>query len=56
MIIRLLKNGVDRKSWIFLTILFAVTLGVSILNLAPTPGSTLHLSSFVVTVLGKYLT
>jgi urea transport system permease protein len=56
MILRLLKNGIDRKSWIFLSVLFAVTFGVSILNLAPTPGSTLHLSSFVVTVLGKYLT
>ena len=56
MILRLLKNGIDRKSWIFLSVLFAVTFGVSILNLAPTPGSTLYLSSFVVTVLGKYLT
>ena len=56
MILRLLKNGIDRKSWLFLSVLFAVTFGVSILNLAPTPGSTLYLSSFVVTVLGKYLT
>lgn len=56
MILRLLKNGVDRKSWIFLSILFAVTLTVAILNLGPEPGSTFHLSTFVVSVLGKYLT
>ncbi|MBT5109088.1 MAG: urea ABC transporter permease subunit UrtC [Rhodospirillaceae bacterium] len=56
MILRLLKNGVDRKSWIFLSILFAVTLTVAILNLGPAPGSTFHLSTFVVSVLGKYLT
>ena len=56
MILRLLKNGVDRKSWIFLSILFAATLLVSVLNLGPTPGSTFHLSTFVVSVMGKYLT
>jgi urea transport system permease protein len=56
MILRLLTNGMDRKSWVFLSILFGVTLLVSALNLGPEPGSTLHLSTFVVSVLGKYLT
>ncbi|MFT6580631.1 MAG: urea transport system permease protein [Alphaproteobacteria bacterium] len=56
MIGRLMRGGFDRTSWIFLIVLFGATLGVAILNLGPEPGSTLHLSTFVVSVLGKYLT
>jgi len=55
MMLRLLQGGVDRRTVWFLIVLFALTLGVSFLNLAMEPGSTLHLPTFVVSVLGKYL-
>ena len=55
MMLRLLQGGVDRRTVWFLAVLFALTLGVSVLNLAPEPGTALHLPTFVVSVLGKYL-
>ncbi|MEK9673768.1 MAG: urea ABC transporter permease subunit UrtC [Rhodospirillaceae bacterium] len=50
------QGGFDRRTWIFLGCLFALTLGVAALNVLTTPGSTFHLPTFVVSVLGKYLT
>ncbi len=45
----------DRRSLIFLGILFVVTVAVPLANLAATPGSGLYLSSFAVSLFGKYL-
>ncbi len=45
----------DARSIVFLGLLFLVTVAVPLANLAAEPGSSLHLSSFAVSVLGKYL-
>ncbi len=46
----------DARSLIFLGILFLIVVIVPVLNLAMTPGSAMHLPSFVVSIVGKYLT
>jgi urea transport system permease protein len=45
----------DRGGRIFLTVLAAVTILVPVLHLAVPEGSPLHLSSYSVTLIGKYL-
>ena len=55
-LMRLMQDGMDRRAWWFLGILFTVVVGVSVMNLGFEPGSTFHLDTFVVSVLGKYLT
>jgi urea transport system permease protein len=45
----------DRGGKLFLAILAAVAVTISLLNLATPPGSALHLSAYTVTLLGKYL-
>jgi urea transport system permease protein len=52
----LLHGGLDRRTAIFLGILFTFSLGVSAMNQLGTPGTSFHASSFLVSVLGKYLT
>ena len=42
--------------WIFLAVLLAITFGVAILNLATPASHPLHVSTYWVTLLGKYLT
>jgi len=46
----------DRGGRVFLSVLAAVTVLVPLLNLIPAAGSALHLSSYTVTLLGKYMT
>ena len=54
LIARILKN--DRGGQIFLAILTAVTILVPILNLAVPADSPMHVSTYTLTLLGKYLT
>ncbi len=51
----LLGLPVDQGGWIFLGILAAAVILVPVLNLATLPDSLLHLPTYVVTLLGKYL-
>lgn len=51
---RILNN--DRGGKIFLTILFVTTVAVPFLNLAVPESSPWHVSTYTVTLLGKYLT
>src|SRR5688500_6757251 len=46
----------ERGTVVFLTILIAVAIVVPILHLAFPPGSALHLSSYTMTLIGKYMT
>ena len=52
-LVNLLKS--DRGGRILLALLAAVTVIVPVLNLLPAEGSALHLSTYTVTLLGKYL-
>jgi urea transport system permease protein len=45
----------DRNSHVFLAVLAVIAIAVPVLNLATEPGSALHLSTFTVSLLGKYL-
>jgi urea transport system permease protein len=46
----------DRGGQVFLCVLLAVIVGVPVLNLVVPAGSAVHLSSYTVTLLGKYIT
>lgn len=46
----------DRGGQIFLAVLFVVSVVVPVLNLVVPPDSPLHVSTYTVTLLGKYLT
>ena len=48
--------GADRGGRIFLGVLLLCALLVPLLNLLPSPDSALHLSSYTLTLLGKYMT
>lgn len=50
------KQLFDKRSQIFLLVLAAVTVAVLALNLLVPEGSALHISTYTVTLLGKYLT
>ncbi|OIN12326.1 urea ABC transporter permease subunit UrtC [Oceanisphaera psychrotolerans] len=50
------KTIFNRSSRVFLGVLLIVTAGVSILNQWVPSGSALHVSTYTVTLLGKYLT
>ena len=54
MIARILKN--DRGGQIFLALLMIITVAVPVLNLAVPADSTFHVSTYTLTLLGKYLT
>src|SRR5690554_3812577 len=51
----MLARALDTRSLILLGFLFVAAVVVPVLNLAMTPGSALHLPSFAVSLLGKYL-
>ncbi|MGE0844776.1 MAG: urea ABC transporter permease subunit UrtC [Flavobacteriaceae bacterium] len=55
MIGRLLARSFDGPSLIFLAILAAAAIAVPAMYLATGPGSPLHLSSYAVSLMGKYL-
>ncbi|MGY2048512.1 urea ABC transporter permease subunit UrtC [Methylobacterium sp. JK268] len=46
---------VDRKGWIFLAVLAAFAVAVPVLNLATAEGSALHVPTYAVALMGKYL-
>jgi urea transport system permease protein len=56
-LLRLLRNAVgeDRGGASFLTLLAVVAIGAPLLNLAVPPASPLHLSTYALTLIGKYL-
>ena len=47
---------IDRRTGIFLALLFAALVLVPLGNLAVAPGDTGHVPSYIVALLGKYLT
>ncbi len=55
MIIKLLADGLDRRSQIFLAILGLALVLVPILNIAVPAGSALHLPDHIVALTGKYV-
>ncbi|MAO54858.1 MAG: urea ABC transporter permease subunit UrtC [Rhodospirillaceae bacterium] len=55
MTMKFIQGGFDRRAVIFLGLLFLIAAVVSFLNLAMEPGSTFHISSYTVALLGKYL-
>ncbi|HEX4893572.1 MAG TPA: urea ABC transporter permease subunit UrtC, partial [Hyphomicrobiaceae bacterium] len=55
MILSLLRDGIDRRSAIFLAVIAAAAVMVPILNLLVPPSSPLHVPTHVVALLGKYL-
>ena len=55
MTIKFIQGGFDRRAVIFLGTLFLIAAVVSFLNLAMEPGSTFHVSSYTVALMGKYL-
>jgi urea transport system permease protein len=50
-----LLNGLDRRGQILLGVLLAAAILVPVLNLAVPPDSALHVPTYVVSLLGKYL-
>lgn len=55
MIIQLFKDGLDRRSSIFLGILTVVLVAIPVLNVVAPPGSFLHVPDHVVALTGKYV-
>jgi urea transport system permease protein len=53
---RFFANGLDARALAFLAVILAVAVLVPVLHLALPPGHPLHLSGYVVGLLGKYLT
>ena len=55
MTMKFIQGGFDRRAVVFLGLLFLIAAVVSFLNLAMEPGSTFHVSSYTVALMGKYL-
>ncbi len=55
MTLKLIQGGFDRRTAIFLGLLFLIVVGVSVLSLGTDADSPLHVSSYSVALLGKYL-
>ncbi|MEM8951703.1 MAG: urea ABC transporter permease subunit UrtC, partial [Pseudomonadota bacterium] len=51
-----IARHIDRSGWIFLAIIALVAVVVPAMNLLATPGSTFHLPTYAVSLIGKYLT
>ncbi|MEM9441721.1 MAG: urea ABC transporter permease subunit UrtC [Pseudomonadota bacterium] len=51
-----IAQHLDRSAWIFLAILAVVAAVVPAMNLLAAPGSTFHLPTYAVSLIGKYLT
>ncbi|MEZ5934014.1 MAG: urea ABC transporter permease subunit UrtC [Alphaproteobacteria bacterium] len=52
----LIAKHLDRSAWIFLAIIALIAVAVPAMNLLATPGSTFHLPTYAVSLIGKYLT
>jgi urea transport system permease protein len=46
---------IDGAGWLFLAVLAAVAIAVPVLHLATSPGSALHVPTYAVALIGKYL-
>ena len=55
MTLRLIQGGFDRRTAIFLGLLFLIVIGVSVLSLGTDAANPMHVSSYTVALLGKYL-
>jgi len=55
MTLKLIQGGFDRRTAIFLGLLFLVVIAVSVLSLGTDAANPLHVSSYTVALLGKYL-
>ncbi|KMO12369.1 urea ABC transporter permease subunit UrtC [Methylobacterium platani] len=51
----MLLSRIDKPGWIFLGILAAACIAVPALNLFTAPGSSLHVPTYAVSLMGKYL-
>ena len=51
-----IAKHIDRSGWIFLAIIALVAAVVPAMNLLAEPGSTFHLPTYAVSLIGKYLT
>ena len=51
-----IAKHIDRSGWIFLAIIALVAILVPAMNLIAEPGSTFHLPTYAVSLIGKYLT
>ncbi|MEQ8806482.1 MAG: urea ABC transporter permease subunit UrtC, partial [Rhodospirillales bacterium] len=55
MTLKLIQGGFDRRTAIFLGLLFLIVIGVSVLSLGTDAANPMHVSSYTVALLGKYL-
>ncbi len=55
MITKLLMDSLDRRAWIFLGLLSLILVAVPVLNLWVPEGSALHVPTYLVSLLGKYV-
>ena len=55
MTLKLIQGGFDRRTAIFLGLLFLIVIAVSVLSLGTDAANPLHVSSYSVALLGKYL-
>ena len=55
MTLKLIQGGFDRRTAIFLGLLFLIVIAVSVLSLGTDAANPLHVSSYTVALLGKYL-
>ena len=51
-----IAKHIDRSGWIFLAIIALTAVAVPAMNLMAEPGSTFHLPTYAVSLIGKYLT
>lgn len=51
-----IAKHIDRAGWIFLAIITLTAVAVPTMNLLAEPGSTFHLPTYAVSLIGKYLT
>ena len=55
MTMKFIQGGFDRRTAMFLIVLFGATVLISVLSVATQPGDTLHVPTYVVSLVGKYL-
>ncbi len=51
-----IARHIDRSGWIFLAVIALTAVAVPAMNLLAAPGSTFHLPTYAVSLIGKYLT
>ncbi|MEO1472128.1 MAG: urea ABC transporter permease subunit UrtC, partial [Pseudomonadota bacterium] len=51
----MIVQAIDRRGWFFLALLLVAAVAVPVCNLAVQPGGAMHVPSFAVALMGKYL-